>query len=301
MLVSLAECLYGMNLYKKRFLSDEAEKLCLSNIIQYFIKSHSNGKLVGPIDIRKFQIDLEDGNVSFPDNEQMDGLFSSIDTIKYMPPEILRDKSSWSKYSDHFLLSTILFSVKFFAHPFDGMQIYENPVAGIRQAMDFYSNPMFIFDVVDTRNQVLGYNDGRVIFLWDNCVSEIKDYFVRSFTSGIAHVDMRIDEEDVLKIFCIENDIDVRMLEINDKKFALKEGLEIYEKDIDINTSSNHKVLVVIKSTKDKNVLALGNASNDTWSVYLPDSKEIMVSPKLAAPIVKGATISIGEYLANII
>lgn len=302
MMVSLAECLYGMNIFKKRFMSDEAEKLCLMNIVKHFSDSFEKGELVGPIDIRKVRLDLDNGNVFFPDNESIEEMFNSIDTIKFLPPEVLKDRNCWSRYSDDFLLATILFVVKYYIHPFDGMLLYEKPIVKITNAIDFYANPIFVFDVADTRNQVLGYNDNIAKTLWDNSALSIKDYFIRNFTNGITSMDMRTDVKEVLELVKSDDiSTEVRVLEINEKRFILRDGLQIFEKDIDSSNTSNQKILVVIKSTKNEEVLALGNASNDTWSVYLPDSKEILVSPKSVAPIVKGATISIGEYLANII
>lgn len=302
MLVSLAECLYGMDLYKERFLSEEAEKKCLCNIVQYFAETHSKGEMVGPIDIRKLQIDLVNGNITIPQSEPINELFNSVDTLKFLSPEILKEKSSWTIHADNFFLATVLFSVEFFIHPFDGMLVYEKPVTNTKQAVDFYSNPIFVFDTVDTRNQALGYNDGKAISKWEKCNACVKDYYIRNFTTGIHQVDMRVDAKDALNVFpAPQNSNEVRILEINDKRFNLYEGLELYESDVEPNSSGNQKLLVVIKSTKNENILALGNTSNDTWSVYLPDSKEVMVSPKSVAPIVQGATISIGEYLANII
>ena len=302
MKVFLSDCLYGMDLYKKYFSSERIEKVCMCNIIQYFIDIHSMGKTVGPIDVCKMQIDLETGNVVFPETETIDKMMKSVDTLKFLAPEILQERSRWTIYADNFLLAVLLFSVEYFAFPFDGKKIYEKPVLNIEYAKEIYCNPIFVFDACNPENQILEYNASRIIMNWNKSTTVIKDYYTTNFTDGISSFDIRTDARDVLVIFNYETKKDdFHILEINEKRFTLYEGLEIYERDIDSDCTGNEKLLVVIKSTKNNNILALGNTSDDTWSVYLPDSQEIMVLPKAVAPIVKGATISIGEYLANII
>lgn len=300
MFVSLTQCLYGMELYKKPFSSGKAERDCLSNIIRHFIDTQSNGKLAGPIDIREFRIDLDDGQVSFPEPVQVDALLNAIDTLKFLPPEVLTERSVWTKRADDFLLSAILFCVEFLKHPFDGKLVYEKPVTDRKWAVKFYSNPVFVFDTADSCNGLLAYNDGRAIMKWEAHSADIREYYIKNFTSGAAHADMRADAEDAKKLFGSSgNNAQAALLAINDKQFHLYEGFELYERDVDSGSITNDKLAVVIKSPQN-DVLELGNASDDTWSVYLPDSKEVMVLPKSAAPIIQGATISIGEYLANI-
>ena len=106
---------------------------------------------------------------------------------------------------------------------------------------------------------------------------------------------MKNDKEIVTKI-CNE----VNYIETDEIKIDIIAGREIYERDLGIDTEENKKICVVVKNNKDERVLALGNCTDDTWSLYLPNSKEVLVMPKQVAPVVKGAMICIGELIINI-
>lgn len=302
MRVFLSDCMYGMDLYKKEFLSEHVQRTCICNIINIFINAHSVGNVVGPIDIRKMQIDLENGEVEIRCNESVYAMRNCVDTLKYMPPEVILGNGDWTVFSDLYLLALLLFSVMYFAFPFDGLMTYEKPIMSIEHAKRIYGNPVFAFDSCNMNNRMLGYNSNKAIELWNKSTPEVKDYFVVNFTKGIKAFDMRTTVINTLRIFDSKTISEYScFLVINGKKIGLYEGLEIYAKDINSNCKTNDKLLKVIKSTKNENMLALQNASSDTWSVYLPDGHEIMVLPKSVAPIIQGAIISIEEFLANII
>lgn len=307
--VSLYECLYGMELFKSYFCSETAMNDCMNNAVSKYRDFHSRGREVGIIDPQKTIINLENGDIMIGAAYPIENVEKRIDLIKFIPPEILCGDSKYGVDQDLFCLAMLLFAIRFFSHPFDGELLYKSPIVTADDAIKYYSNPEFIFDNVYKNNPISKSTDSYLIERWQNEENErLKEAFMTCFTSGIKNCDMRpgIDRwENILNGVTNpklgDQQIEVFMLDIDGKRIKLTDSLELYEKDLFGEGSSNKKIAVVLSSKKSKNLLALGNASDDTWSVYMPDSREIMVTPKGVAPLVNGATISIGDLLVSVV
>lgn len=304
MVKSLYEYLYSMNLFRIEFDSLDKQNKCKQQIIEYFNDVHLKGELVGPINIKEVSIDFDNGEIRFPTKCDIQECLNAVELIKFLPTEVLLG-SEWTIQADYFLFAIIQFCIDFGNHPFEGKLVCSGyPVVDIVRAKSLFGSPVFVFNPNDSSNFAESNICGSAFERWiQNDNSKLKNYYITMFTIGLIHVDERPSVKDYVVVITNENNhnsVQYKM-EVDGVEFNLYEGLEVFERHINPNSESNAKLFVVVASNKNDNVLALGNTSGDTWSVYLPDSKEIMVAPKGIAPILKGETISIGEHLANII
>ena len=305
--VSLYKCLYGMELFKRQFTSNEALRNCMINAVTVYHERHSKGETVGIIDFNKIMLDLVTGDISEITPVSLDSAIRSVDILKFLPPEVINGNTVFGETQDRYCLALLLFAIKYFSHPFDGKNVYAEPIITVEAAKKAYGTPVFVFDVIDSSNAVSNQTNSKMIQKWESEPdTRLKDLFIMCFTVGVNNINMRPNDKAWLDILgvkeqALENNRHyVLFFETDRRRIRLEDGVEIFENDLYENGTSDKKVAVVLKSKKSDDILALGNASDDTWSVYMPDSKEIMVAPKGVAPLVKGATVSIGESLVNI-
>ncbi|MBQ3665326.1 MAG: hypothetical protein II919_04385 [Lachnospiraceae bacterium] len=343
LILSLYDCLYGT--VDERACLDEygVRYKCMKNVIKHYKEAHANGKEMGPVNINEIMVHCTTGEMDFPERQSVEKMLDNIDTIKCLPPGIIRDSDQmYDAFDDQYCLALLLFIVRYNAFPFDGKLVCENPVVTRAQAMKLYGNPVFIFDDNNTENEVFTEQSGAVIEHWYRDENlNIKTLFLQMFTIGISDnsYSIKVNEwEDVIEDFFIDeserksnpnnekdtkatneknietsdenNGIDnnktlkkedeINYIETEDVKIGIIAGKEIYERDFGIDTEENRKICVVVKNNKDARILALGNCTDDTWSLYLPNTKEILVKPNSVAPVIKGSMISIGEIIVNI-
>ena len=306
--VSLYECLYGMELFKKRFVSKDALANCMKKLVSKYRECHEKGEVLGPVDFNEITLELETGDITNIKPILPEAAAESINIIKFLPPEIINHDTEFGEIQDRYCMAVLLFAIRYFSHPFDGKEVHKMPVAALETAKRIYGEPTFVFDVVDSKNSVVNAADSNLIRLWSSEPNEkLKDLFTTCFTVGIHNYDMRPDDAEWYEAIGGKKDrngangAEQLYMEIDGKIIKLSDGLKIFEHDLYEDRHSDRQIGVVLTSKKSECILALGNVSNDTWSVYMPDSREIMVAPNNVAPLVKGSAISIGDTLLNII
>ncbi len=190
--------LYHMDLYRERFSSDDALNAAMHNIVKFYEMVHSNeSHLVGPINLHELLIDPENGYFEVIANGNRDTLLQDIDSIKYMPPEVLNMKSRWSLDADRFVLAELLFSLRYCKHPYDGRMVLEHPITDVDAAKQLYSNSKFIFDPDDSVNGLDYYSDPGPVDSWNQEVnSELKNMFLKVFTQGYLDPSVRIADNE---------------------------------------------------------------------------------------------------------
>lgn len=305
--VSLYKCLYGMELFKRQFTSNEALRNCMINAVSFYHERHLKGESVGIIDFNRVTLDLATGDISEITPVSLESAIGTADILKFLPPEIINGNTVFGEAQDRYCLALLLFAIKYFSLPFEGKRVYARPIITAEAAKKAYGTPVFVFDVADGSNAVSEQTDSQMIQKWESEPdTRLKDLFIACFTAGVNNMDMRPNDKAWLDVLGVKeqtrgsNRRHVLFLETDGRRIRLEDGAEIFEKDLYEDGASDKKVAVVLKSKKSDDILALGNASDDTWSVYMPDSREIMVAPKGVAPLVKGTTVSIGEALVNI-
>lgn len=302
--VSLYKCLYGMELFKKQFSSEKALTSCMKNILSFYRQRHAKGETAGIMDFNGISLDIDSGNIADMVTVPFEKAIGNIDIIKFLPPEVINGDMTFDELQDRYCLAVLLFSVRYFSNPFDGASTYAFPTVTAEAAKKIYGAPIFVFGMQNKGNFVTSCTASSVIRKWENEKNtKLKELFTACFTDGIKNHDMRPDVNGWLTALGTETDINAEkiFLDTDGKKIQLIEGMEIFECDLYDGGSSEKKIAVVLKSKKNDDILALGNVSDDTWSVYMADSREIMITPKNVAPLVNGATIGVGNILVNVI
>ena len=124
-----------------------------------------------------------------------DALMQDVDSVKFMPPEILNMKSRWSMDADKFVLAELLFVLRYCKHPYDGRRVLEQPITDVNMARHLYSDCRFIFDPEDSENGLDYYADPEPMDTWGHDEnSQLKDAFIQVFTQGFSDIGVRFSD-----------------------------------------------------------------------------------------------------------
>lgn len=194
--------LYQMDLHRERFSDDDALKSAMLNTIKFYEMVHNNSAhLVGPINLHELFIDPENGYFEVKADGDRDALMQDVDSIKFMPPEILNMKSRWSMDADKFVLAELLFVLRYCKHPYDGRRVLEQPITDGNMAKQLYGNCRFIFDPNDSANGLDYYADPEPMDAWNQDEnSKLKDAFIYVFTQGFSDISVRFNDNEWKKM-----------------------------------------------------------------------------------------------------
>ena len=188
--------LYQMDLQREIFSNDDALKAAMLNTIRFYEMVHSkDSHLVGPVNLHELLIDPENGKFEVKAGSDRESLMQDVDSIKFMPPEVINMKSRWSLAADKFVLAELLFVLRYCKHPYDGRKVLECPIIDVKAAKQLYGNCRFIFDESDSTNGLDYYTDPSPIELWKReCNVRLKDAFLQVFTQGYLDVNLRLSD-----------------------------------------------------------------------------------------------------------
>ena len=298
---NLYNLIYGMELFKPRFQSAEAYQSASVNVIEKYESAKVNGTSIGAIDFNRIEFDLKSGEIlSFP-TDRVSHENCSYDQWKLCPEEFYMG-AEWNEQQDLFCLALLLYVLRYYSLPYDGVEESKSFAMELGQRKENYRNLKFVFLEENQSNALNSLIGSSTVSFWDNDENdEIKAMFTKVFSNRTDSTQRpQISEWKAQFGFSTKQDNDGYTLSKDGVTIRLKDGLEIFRKDIS-PTEDDRKLGVVVSSNKDKKVLALGNTSEETWRVDLPDGQKLSVAPKSAAPIAKGAVIDFGFEKVNII
>lgn len=298
---TLYNLIYGMELFKPRFNSAEAYQKASVMVLEKYEVAKEKGTFIGPIDFNRIEFDMESGEVlSFPtDRTSLENC--SYDLWKFLPEEFYTG-AEWNEQQDVYCLAVLLYVLRYYSLPYDGIKESKSFSMNVEQKKENYRNLRFVFSEEDQSNALNSLIGSSTISFWnDDKNGEIKALFSKIFCnrSDPAHRPQISDWKNQFGTGK-KQDEEGYTLSKDGVSIRLLDGLEIFRKDIS-STEDDRKLGVVVSSNKDKKVLALGNTSEETWRVDLPDGQKLSVAPKSAAPIAKGAVIDFGFEKVNII
>ena len=188
--------LYQMDLRREHFSNQDAQRSAMLNIVKFYEMVHNNRiHLVGPINLHELLIDPENGHFEVKACGDRDVLMQDIDSVKFMPPEILNMSIQWNMDADKFVLAELLFCLKYCKHPYDGRQVLKQPVTDINLTRQLYSSCQFIFDPDDSVNGLDYYTDPEPMDSWNlDGNSQLKDAFIQVFTKGFSDTSLRFSD-----------------------------------------------------------------------------------------------------------
>lgn len=295
---SLYNLIYGMELFKSRFQSGDAYQRASLNVIAKYSEAHSNNNLIGPIDFNRINVDVDTGEIESFSNEHIGLENCTYDQWKFFPDEYYSNVG-WSQAQDLYCLSVVLYVFRYYSLPFDGDEESKSYSLDLSERKESYRKNGFVFSK-GSNNSLSNIIGATAASLWnDDDNQAIKEKFTRVFENRMD-VNIRPGISEWEKMFA-NNDHDTSLkLSKEGVSIILVDGVEILKKDI-VSDGDEEKIGVVVSSNKDRSVLALGNTSEATWRVDLPDGQRLSVAPKSAAPIVKGAVIDFGFDTLKII
>ena len=298
---NLYNLIYGMELFKPRFHSVEAYQKASVTVLEKFEEAKVNGTFIGPIDFNRIEFDMESGEVSsFPtDRTSLENC--SYDLWKFLPEEFYTG-AEWNEQQDLYCLAVLLYALRYYSLPYDGIKESKSYSMNMEQKKENYRNLGFVFSEEDQSNALNSLIGSSTISFWnDDENGEIKTLFSKIFSNRAdpARRPQVLEWKDLFGA-SKRQDEEGYTLSRDGVSIRLIDGLEIFRRDIS-STEDDRKLGVVVSSNKDKKVLALGNTSEETWRVDLPDGQKLSVAPKSAAPIAKGAVIDFGFEKVNII
>ena len=157
-----------------------------------FLQLHYKGMCYRDISFGNVFFDPNSGEILICDNDNVavddqDSVIGVLGTPRFMAPEIVKGQVKPSTKTDLFSLAVLLFYMFVMHHPLEGEKEASIKCLDLPAMNKLYgTEPVFIFDPVDTSNTPKrGYHD-NAIELWPLYPEFLKGLFTRSFTNGIT-------------------------------------------------------------------------------------------------------------------
>jgi DNA-binding helix-hairpin-helix protein with protein kinase domain len=163
------------------------------NLADGFLQLHARGLCYRDISHGNVFFDPATGEVLICDNDNVAPNLAEggiLGTPRFMAPEVVCGKARPSTQTDLFSLAVLLFLILMNHHPLEGEKEADIHCFDLPAMTRLYgSDPVFIFDPVDTSNRpVPGYQDNALAF-WSLYPEFLKNLFTRSFTDGVKDAD----------------------------------------------------------------------------------------------------------------
>lgn len=308
-----------------RFRSYETMINAALNIVESFRILHSKGYSYQDVNEGGFFINPENGDVLICDNDNVApfGINLGVKGMpRYMAPEVVLNMNRPNTHSDRFSLAILLFRLFYIDHPLEGQYTIQFPLTDAIGAQLYGVNPIFVYDPDNDRNRPHPEAQPNVIKRWNLYSVDLQVAFTKAFTMGMKDINGRITEtewEDILvrtraqlvKINGREQFINiyarqpltegVRILKLPHYAVALANDSKIYECQINQYSVDFSKAAGIVKqSLSNKNVLGLGNLSENSWKIKYRGGQVMEVKPKGYAKLEQGAEIDFGGVVGTI-
>lgn len=313
-----------------RFKSFDAISTAAINIIQAFRELHNRGYSYQDINNGNFFIDPASGAVVICDNDNVSPYGTNLGIMgkqRWMAPEIVTMQCDPDKQSDRFSLAVVLFRLLFINHPLEGR--YSTPPCMTKELEQRYygSDPIFVYDPVDTKNRPVPGTDHNLKILWNVYPQYIKQLFIRAFSQDVLHKRApRVLEKEWLDAFfrlkaetgicpyckhemfyalegvntCFECHKPVAkpaQLAFASVTLPMYKGMKIYMWHVDSTLEDITTVLgKVVANPQNPGILGIRNLSTFTWKIKLPDGGERPLAPNHVVPIRNGFVV---DFLGN--
>ncbi|MCH5212351.1 MAG: hypothetical protein J1G06_05000 [Oscillospiraceae bacterium] len=315
-------------LLKARFATNEALINAAINTISGFSALHNDGYSYQDINNGGFFINPKNGDVLICDNDNIAGQnqnFGISGKQRYMAPEVVLGGTP-DKYSDRFSLAVVLFRMIFMEHPLEGR--YSTPPCMTPEFEKRYygSDPVFIFDPNDKRNEASVNMQTNAYNLWPMFPDYIKQLFIDTFSSEAvknpikrpiekkwidAFVRLRGEnvrcikcgEENFVtsgkKIKCMKCGAEIEpSMTLKFKKFSIPvyPGVRISKWQVSDGYMDPIGIMgAVIANPNNPEMLGILNMYDKPWTVIAPSGNTKQVMPKEMLPARPGFKIVIDD------
>ena len=178
-------------LAKEKFASEKAQVNAALNIVDGFRTLHKAGFNYQDLNDGNFFINFQTGDVLICDNDNVmgHGFAAGIaGKARYMAPEIARGDKTPDTMTDRFSLAVVLFLLFFLGHPLEGrLAIQDDPITPADEKRIYGTDPIFIFDPVNTRNAPVPQTNAIAINLWNYYPEHLRKMFIEAFNQDRLH------------------------------------------------------------------------------------------------------------------
>lgn len=313
---------------------DLRKRLQLCNYIaDSFFNLHAIGFCYQDINFDNifFHPDTADVLICDNDNVNVDLSEASIyGTRKFMAPEIVRREVLPNTRTDLFSMSVLFFYIIFGWHPLDGKREAAASILSPDVEFSLYgSDPLFIFDPNDTRNEAVSPMHDTIVWRWNSLPRPLRDLFVRSFTEGLGNPYGRVLEREWINVlqrhlgavfacdrcryehvaepagfergaaadcaYCGEPLLYPPMLKIGRTLLALQPGCVVSRRDVgDEQAESWQSAGIVERHPVNPEILGLKNISDGKWLVSAQGKAKSYVNSGRTVMIADGIEIDFG-------
>lgn len=310
------------------FKSDIELLTACINIVEGFRNLHNKGYSYQDINNGNFFINKDTGEVLICDNDNVSvnkSNFGIKGKQRYMAPEIVLGGTP-DKFSDRFSLAVVLFRMLFCGqHPLEGK--YSTPPCMTTEFEKRYygSDPVFLFDPSDKRNEPVSYLNDAAMKLWPLYPDYIHDLFIKTFNNvGVKNPGNRPIEvtwlEALIKlrselvkcpkcgreIFldaqkavpCSKCGTALRApynFVFDTTEIPVVPGSKICKYQIEPASNECNNFVGQVLRNQSTNEVGLGNLSNETWTAIYDDGTTQSVAPKSVVVIKPGLTVMISN------
>lgn len=305
-------------------------RLCL-HLADAFLRLHSQGLCYRDISFSNVFLEAASGQPLICDNDNVgiDGKahVTVLGTRRFMAPEIVRREAFPSSKTDLYSLAVLLFYMLMTGHPLVGRR--ERDFACWDEATEshlFGTEPLFIFDPVDTRNAPDPTLHGSIVRSWSLYPDYIKDLFVQAFTTGLNDpVNGRVRESvwrasmarlldsiqrcngcgrenffivnsAVRRCWLCERELDTPLtLVVRPSRIVVTEGAKIYKHHVGRDYDLDSIIGEVLPNPRRPDILGLRNRTETTWWGWLPNGTSQVVDPGRSIRIEPGLRVDLGD------
>lgn len=297
------------------------------NLADGYRKLHARGDCYRDISLGNLFFDPDTGDVLICDNDNVAprGVPCGVSgTPGFMAPEIVRGEDMPSANTDRFSLANLFFHLFMLGHPLDGRNEYNIRCKDMAAMKYLYGqNPIFAFDPDNDSNRPVPDYHTAVLAFWEIYPRQLKDLFVKSFTSGLTNPNVRITESEWMNAFaalmvtirkcacgaevfydpakyshsCWCCGQPVRMpavLKIGRCSILLTPSTAIRSHhlfgDYDMDTVAG----TLAQHPKDPKIWGIRNETTENWTCKTPDGQTTIVPPGRSVRILRGVKISFG-------
>lgn len=308
-------------------------RLCMG-LADCFLQLHTQGLCYRDISLGNVFFDPVTGAPLVCDNDNvgLDGRDQArvLGTSRFMAPEVVVGSALPSTSTDLYSLAVLIFYLLMFHHPLQGRRELEHACfdRDVERKL-FGTDPLFIFDPVDTSNTPDPLVHGAVLQYWPLYPGYIADDFVRAFTVGLHEPSRRVREgvwrshlsrllDGIVVCGCGRENLtdDGRplgpcwscgqvlkspvRLQIGSRVLVLNAGTRVTGHHLRRDYDYDDTVGEVVVHPDRPGLWGLRNGSTTTWRVVAPDGRERDVGPGRSLGLVPGASIDLGGVRATI-
>lgn len=311
--------------------------LCTAAIgmAQCYRKLHLAGWCYKDINFGNAFLDPDTGDVNICDNDNVRVNKSPLGSIQgtqyFMAPEVITGQSNPTTDSDLHSLAVLFFYMFVREHPLNGARVaMVNAFTPQTQTRFYGTEPVFLFDPVDTTNGPLqGFHD-QAVRNWSFYPGDLRQQFTRAFTEGLRDPNRRVQEGEWMHTFsnlrdtifycsacgrenyfdrarvqkgvntypcsrCNGRSVLPMRMKVGNRVVMLNHDTRLFPHHLGDDLNFSAPALAVVRHPQDPNRWGLKNLTTDNWTYTGTDGQSKDAGPGRSVPLLQGLQVNFGR------